>query len=118
MFPKYELRSTSVSVLHLTPNMEYPARFHKQVEMGLVTEGELHLTVAGKEYCLKKDDLYIAFPNLVHGISPSSAQGVVVIADCALFPSYEQKLTQLRPEEPVLHCGEDREENGNQKKHR
>ena len=105
MFPKYELRSSSVSLLHLTPNMEYPARFHKQIEIGLVTQGVLNLSVAGKEYRLRENDLYIAFPNLVHGISPSTAQGIVVIADSALFPSYEQKLTHLQPGNAVIHCG-------------
>ncbi len=104
MFPKYELRSSSVSLLHLTPHMEYPARFHKQVEIGFVTEGILNLSVAGKEYRLRENDLYIAFPNLVHGITPSRAHGIVVIADCALFPAYQQKLTRLQPKEAVLHC--------------
>jgi len=102
MFPKYELRSSSISILNINPFGDCPARFHKQVEIGFVTEGELKLSVEDKTYRLKKNDLYIAFPNLVHATYRSSGKGVVLIADSSLFPSFHQKLTRLQPSEPIL----------------
>lgn len=106
MFPNYEFRFRSVSVLSIDPFLEYPARFHKQVEIGFVTRGEVSISIEGKRYQLKEGDLYIVFPNIVHFTSPSDGAGVVVIANSEMFPSFFRQLTHFSPQDPILRAKE------------
>ncbi|MBQ3865893.1 MAG: cupin domain-containing protein [Clostridia bacterium] len=46
--------------------MDYPARFHKHLEIAFVEEGVLDVTIDNQTFELNKGDLYVVFPNLLH----------------------------------------------------
>ncbi len=102
MFPNYEFRFHDLSVIRLDPILDYPPRFHKQVEIGFITEGEALLSLEEETYRLQKGDLYLAFPNIVHSLFSSPAKGIVFIAEAELFPSLTRKLSRFKPKTPIL----------------
>ena len=106
MFPKYEYRNTSISVLTASGFRGYPARFHKHIEMMLVTSGEIRVIVDGKNFTLQPGELYIAFPNVLHAIHPSEGSDIVLIGDNDLFPAYSETMTHFKPRTPVLRIDE------------
>jgi len=106
MFPKYEYRNTSISVLSASGFRGYPARFHKHIEMMLVTGGEIRVIVDGKNFTLLPGDLYIAFPNILHAVHPSDGSDTIIIADNELFPAYTDIMTHFKPETPILRAEE------------
>ena len=102
MLPNYEFRFRDLSVIRLDPIVDYPSRFHKQVEIGFITEGEARLSVEEETYRLQKGDLYLAFPNGVQSLFASPAKAIVFIAEAELFPSLSRKLSHSKPKTPVL----------------
>ena len=81
MFPKYEYRNTSITVMTVRGFRGYPARFHKHIELMCVTEGEMRVIVDGKNYVLQPGELYITFPNILHAVHRSDGNSIVIIAD-------------------------------------
>ncbi|MBP3304692.1 MAG: helix-turn-helix transcriptional regulator [Oscillospiraceae bacterium] len=106
MFPKYEYRNTSITVMTVRGFHGYPARFHKHIELMCVTEGEMRVIVDGKNYVLQPGELYITFPNILHAVHRSEGNSIVIIADNELFPAYTEAMTHFKPACPVLRAGE------------
>ncbi len=102
MLPNYEFRLHDLSVIRLDPILDYPSRFHKQVEIGFITDGQATLSVEEETYQLQKGDLYLAFPNVVHSLFASQAKAIVFIAEAELFPSLSRKLSHFKPKTPIL----------------
>ena len=102
MFPDYEYRSKTYSIINFEKFINCEKRFHNHVEFGYITDGTLDVTIEDMVYTLKKGDLYIAFPNLIHAISNARAKGIVVIADPSFVDAYYQKLIYHCPEKPIL----------------
>lgn len=106
MFPKYELRNTAIFVANQKKVNKYPARFHKQVEIMLVKENNLEVTIDGEDYVLNPGDIYIVFPNILHSVNNDNSKAMLIIADDDYFISYHDVLSHYRPEVPVLRKGE------------
>lgn len=106
MFPNYEFRSASISIISFSAFNGSPARFHNHIEIGCVEKGTLQIIIANKSYTLEEGDLYIAFPNIVHAINPTKANCIVIVADAALFPSFYETLSKKHPENPIVRKDE------------
>ena len=55
-----------VDYINTNEPLEYPAHFHKNVELVYMDEGEAHAFSGGTDCELKKGDFFIAFPEMVH----------------------------------------------------
>lgn len=102
MFPKYEHRHTQLHITHVKNVPEYPARFHKHLEILYVTAGELRVIIEGRPETLYQGDLYVVFPDLLHMVQQSSASAYLLVADDKVFSSYTKLMNRCKPENPVL----------------
>ena len=106
MFPKYEHRNTPIYISHRKTLDPCPVRFHSHMEALLLTKGRARVTVGSAAYDLQAGDMYLVFPNVPHGIESSDSSAVVLIADPARLPSYQDLLKSHLPQCPVLRQGE------------
>lgn len=106
MFPKYEYRTHPVYVGERKHQGNYPARFHKHLEVMLVKSSKVKVTIDSVCYTLNPGDLYVAFPNVLHAIEATDAVAVVMIVDFEKYPAFHDVLLHNRPEPPVLRSGE------------
>jgi len=106
MFPKYEHRNTPIYISYRDPLRPCPIRFHSHIEALLITQGQAKVTVGSTAFQLEAGDLYLVFPNVPHGIETSDSSAVVVIADPARLPAYQDLLKSQLPQCPVLRKGE------------
>lgn len=106
MFPKYEHREQAIYAKIHTCQCNYPARFHKHVEILAVVDTPVRLTVQGTGYTLYPGDLYIVFPNLLHAIEAQKARALVVLVDFEKCQAFHELLLHSCPEKPVLRKDE------------
>lgn len=106
MFPQYEYRNTPIYVDRRRPLKPCPIRFHTHIEALLITEGQACITVGGKRWTLGEGDLYLAFPNVPHGVDSAEGSAIVLIADIAQHPAFHETLIHKLPSQPVLRKGE------------
>lgn len=84
----------------------YPMKFHRQVEVCLVLQGELQLTTEEQSYLLSPGDLYVVFPNVLHAVDLSHARKQLWMFSPELVPALTETLLSQKPECPVLRAGE------------
>lgn len=106
MFPEYEHREQPIYAKRHTCQGNYPARFHKHVEVLAVVDTPVRLTIQGKTHTLLPGDLYIVFPNLLHAIEARNAQALVLLVDFEKLPLFHDLLLHNSPEDPVLRKGQ------------
>lgn len=106
MFPEYEHRDQPIYARIHGRQGNYPARFHKHVEILLVVSSSIRLTIQGNTYTLEPGDLYIAFPNLLHGLEADNARAMVLLVDFEKCPAFHDVLLHSSPEIPVLRKGQ------------
>ena len=106
MFPEYEHRAQPIYVkIHGCQN-NYPARFHKHVEILAVVSATVRLTIQGMTHTLQPGDLYIAFPNLLHALEADNAKAMVLLVDFEKCQAFHDILLHSSPENPVLRQGQ------------
>ena len=106
MFPEYEHREQPIYARIHGRQGNYPARFHKHMEILAVVEGQLRLTIQGASYTLEPGDLYVVFPNLLHSIEAHNARAMVLLVDFEKCQSFHDVLLHNNPETPVLRKGQ------------
>ena len=106
MFPKYEYRNNAIYVSVRQQLGTFPPRFHKHLEMLMVSGGQARATIDGTEYTLDPGDVYVVFPNIVHSLQAPNAQGVVVIVDFGMYEAYHDILVKHMPDPPILRKGQ------------
>ena len=106
MFPEYEHREQPIYARIHGRQGNYPARFHKHVEIMAVVSSSVRLTIQGNSYALQSGDIYIAFPNLLHGLEADNARAMVLLVDFEKCPAFHDVLLYSSPEVPVLRKGE------------
>lgn len=87
----------------ISKNNAYPAHIHRQVEIFYVLEGELSVTIREQTRILKKGDLSVTFPNLIHQTkTPVSSKALMLIFDVREFPDFQTDFTTKLPASPFL----------------
>lgn len=82
-------------------SMIYPMKYHRQVEICLVTEGSLTLTVEEGACELHPGDLYVIFPNVLHAVDLSHVRKKLWMFSPELVPTLPELMT-TKPQCPVL----------------
>lgn len=106
MFPEYEHREQPIYAKQHNYQCNYPARFHKHVEILAAVHAPIRLIVQGTAYDLEPGDIYIVFPNLLHSIEARGAQAMVLLVDFEKYPAFHDTLLHNHPENPVLRKGQ------------
>ena len=47
--------------------LQFPAHLHSHIELGLLLEGKTQISIDSREHILEAGDMFICFPNQVHG---------------------------------------------------
>lgn len=105
MFPKYEYRNHPIYAASHKHQGNYPARFHKHLEIMAVISTQVKVTIDGTAYLLEPGDLYVAFPNVLHAIEADNAKALVVLVDFEKYQTFHDLLLHNRPKNPVLRKG-------------
>ena len=106
MFPEYEHRQQPIYAKLHAHQGNYPARFHKHVEILAVVNTDLRLTIQGVSYTLQPGDLYVVFPNVLHAIEARNAEALVLLVDFEKCQAFQDLLIHNTPENPVLRKGQ------------
>lgn len=106
MFPKYEYRNTAIYVNRRQSLRPCPVRFHTHLEVLLLESGTATVTIGGRRWELEAGDLYLAFPNVPHGVEAADGCAVVLLADMAQQPALHDLLIHKQPNLPILRRGE------------
>jgi len=102
VFAKYEYRNNPIYVTNRKRILPCPVRFHKQLEILYISSGQLQVNVEGRSETLRENEMYIAFPNILHGVIHGEASGILIIVDGEMFPYYADVLARFKPESPVI----------------
>ena len=106
MLPQYEYRNSSLFIRSGQKTSDYPARFHKQLEVAFVEKGKLEIVIDNEPYTLDEGDLYFVFPNLLHTGKKSEGSSITLaIADSDYCASFSETFTRFKPVLPVLRKG-------------
>lgn len=83
--------------------LEYPAHFHKNIELVYMEEGEARAFSGGMVCELKKGDFFIAFPEMVHYYDNcKKVKAVVIIISATRMPEYSEILFKKHPVSPLI----------------
>lgn len=86
-------------------NLNFPAHLHEELELLLVEDGEIEVTIANNTKTQKKGDLCISLPNVTHSYKTvAGSRYLMVIFNCNLLPLYKSSFTTSKAEQPFL-CG-------------
>lgn len=80
----------------------YPARFHKDVELLHVIEGELEVHIDGESYHLVAGDVCVLFPNVLHAIAAQNCTKHLLMISPVLLKAYKRQLSHCKPVCPVI----------------
>ena len=73
-------------------DFSFPLHLHSSFEFIVVTEGEMEVTVDGKEYILHEEDALLIFPNQVHSLETKNHSCHFL---CIFSPKLVQAYTKL-----------------------
>ena len=88
-------------------NLDFPPHIHEAVELYYFMEGESVVQCGTEKYRLRNGDLFVAFPNQIHGYEESkNVHGIIMILQPKVWlKPYYKLLTENLPECPVLYKG-------------
>lgn len=87
--------------------LDFPPHIHEAVEAVYILEGESTIQCGNEKYRLCAGDLFMAFPNQIHGYEDSkNVYGyLMILQPKAWLKPYYKLLTEKLPETPVLRKG-------------
>ena len=89
MYPFYESKENSYFFVSTFNNFTFPYHFHNEVELILVLEGEIIISVNDNEKNLKSGELAVSFPNQIHSYkTTTSSHGIMVIFSPEILGDY------------------------------
>ena len=84
-------------------DLNFSAHLHKEAELLLMQEGEIAVTVNGKQHTAKAGDMLVLFPNTVHSYqSKFRSRGIMIIFGPELAGEFNYKLTHFFSPFPLL----------------
>ena len=85
--------------------LDFPIHLQNAVELILLTEGRSTALYGNKRFSLGPGDLFVVFPNQLHGFEGSgNARGYVMIIPMHPYlAAYRATLEQTEPAHPLLH---------------
>ena len=101
MSSQHEFRSRDLFGTKDTSDMIYPMKYHRQVEICLLMDGNLTLSVEKKSFLLQPGDLYVVFPYVLHAVDLKHAAKKLWMFSPELIGELPD-LTAKRPACPVI----------------
>lgn len=84
--------------------LDFPLHLHDAVEIVYVLTGSSTVLLEGQQLALGPGDLFLSFPNQVHGYENTrDFLGFVAIITTKSIPAFQSLLTHNQPATPVLH---------------
>lgn len=85
-------------------NLDFPLHLQNAIEVVVMTSGQSTAICGSKRYLLSEGDLFVAFPNQVHGFENSgrSTGYVLIVPVSPNLSAYHALLEQKVPAEPVI----------------
>jgi AraC-like DNA-binding protein len=96
------------SIYRRHSNLDFPPHLHNAVEMVMMRRGHSTALYEGRRIPLSEGDLFLAFPDRIHGYeNTSDGESIVFIIPLHPYLSdFREILEQKLPVDPVLHKGE------------
>lgn len=87
-------------------NFSFPAHLHRGLELYLVKEGEVKITIGNDSRIMKEGELSIAFPNQIHDYEiaseQGSGQGMLILCPAKMGGDFLTTLLTCHPVYPFL----------------
>ena len=85
--------------------LDYPPHLHNALELVLLTRGRATVLWEGGRKTLEKGDLFVAFPDQIHGYenSENTAAYVMILPAMPYLEPFSTILEHKKPADPVLH---------------
>ena len=89
-------------------NLDFVPHLHNALELVLFTQGSATVICDTKRYALSAGDIFIAFPNQVHGYENSCGREtmVFIIPTVPYLAPFQSTLEKMLPAEPLLRAGQ------------
>lgn len=99
----YYEKDRSSYYINANEPLEYPAHFHKNIELIYINNGTARAIANGDEYNLTAGDFFIAFPEVVHSYDNcNNISSTVIIVSASHFPEYSSIFENKYPLSPVI----------------
>lgn len=86
--------------------LDFPQHLHDVLELVFLRQGTATAICGSRRYGLAAGDVFVSFPNQVHGYEDSrQVMCDVVIIPTSFLNPWRSQLLQKLPAEPVLKCG-------------
>lgn len=104
MLPRYEIRSTDLTVKRNNYELYFPEHIHKDIEIIYVRSGIQRIQIKDKKYKITAGGAAVIFPDTVHSYLGDKSEADVLILICApkIFGSLFPNLKKLRPISPII----------------
>ncbi len=84
-------------------DMTFPPHIHKELELVVVTGGEMSVTIDSKTYLLKQGDISLAFPNTIHSYSTTThCNYSLLLFNGNMLPLYQNQFSSYRPAQSCI----------------
>ena len=84
--------------------LDFPLHLHDAVEVVFVLQGSSTVVLENQRLPLGQGDLFLSFPNQVHGYENTrDFEGYVIIMTTKSLPAFQAVLTENQPAVPILH---------------
>lgn len=110
-FPEHKpflQKKQRIAIYRKNCDLDFPPHLHNAVELVLMCSGRSTALYEGRRIALAEGDLFLAFPDRIHGYEDSCDNDSIVFI-IPLHPylnEFRETLEQKLPLEPVLHKGE------------
>lgn len=87
-------------------SLSFPAHMHSGLELFMVEDGEIEVTIAGQTTTLHQGDISLAFPNQIHSYETISTHspnhGVLILCPAEISGDYLSTLLSSHPVNPFI----------------
>lgn len=88
-------------------NMTFPPHIHKELELIMVTSGEIEITIDTSVQVLSQGDICIFFPNTIHGYrSIDNSDNLLLIFNGSMLPLYKNIFSTYETSNNYIHASE------------
>ncbi len=92
----YESKSTHLSCW-TGSNITFPPHIHKELELLLITSGEIEVTINSRTHILKEGDISFALPNTIHAYKTCTGNDhMLIIFNGDLLPLHKNTFTSYK----------------------
>lgn len=100
MLAMFETRDGNLIRQHMKKLGDHPAHFHKYVEILMPKDNDVNIYVGGQKYTLRKGELYIMFPYIVHHNDAAASRMELLQFHPEVLPLFRDVFVSKKPVSP------------------